>query len=147
LAVAPNNTFFCNHLGLPAITVAAGVDWRGLPFGVQFVGPRGADGQASTLARHYERAIRSHIAPIHKRSSSAHTLQPGGSLETPRDYRSHLLDPRPACAWAPRSRRPAAARGWTCRAKTGRPRRVRPEEQALPRAGHATGCGSDARST
>jgi aspartyl-tRNA(Asn)/glutamyl-tRNA(Gln) amidotransferase subunit A len=54
LAVAPDNTFFCNYFGLPAVNVPAGVDPNGVPLGIQFVGPRGADRQLLTLARSYQ---------------------------------------------------------------------------------------------
>ena len=53
-AVSPNNTFFCNYFGLPAISVPAGMDKRGLPLGIQFVGPKGSDSQVLALARAYQ---------------------------------------------------------------------------------------------
>jgi len=56
LAVAPDNTFFCNYYGLPATNVPGGLDSTGLPFGVQFVGPRGADDRVLALARSYQQA-------------------------------------------------------------------------------------------
>ena len=56
LAVSPNNTFFCNFFGLPAVTVPGGADAGGLPLGLQFVGPRGADARVLALARAYQRA-------------------------------------------------------------------------------------------
>jgi aspartyl-tRNA(Asn)/glutamyl-tRNA(Gln) amidotransferase subunit A len=56
LAVAPDNTFFCNYYGLPAITVRAGADSAGLPLGVQFVGPRGGDARVLAMATAYQRA-------------------------------------------------------------------------------------------
>jgi aspartyl-tRNA(Asn)/glutamyl-tRNA(Gln) amidotransferase subunit A len=54
-AVAPDNTFFCNYFGLPAMTVPAGLDAAGLPLGIQFVGPRGADDRVLSLARAFDR--------------------------------------------------------------------------------------------
>jgi aspartyl-tRNA(Asn)/glutamyl-tRNA(Gln) amidotransferase subunit A len=54
-AVSPNNTFFCNYYGLPAISVPGGVDKNGLPFGVQFVGPKGGDASVLALAHAYQR--------------------------------------------------------------------------------------------
>ena len=57
MAVSPNNTFFCNYFGFPAISVPAGFFTDGLPFGVQFVGPRGADDRILSLAREFHRAI------------------------------------------------------------------------------------------
>lgn len=56
LAVAPDNTFFCNYFGLPAISVPHGFDKTGLPLGLQFVGPQGGDAQVIALARAFQRA-------------------------------------------------------------------------------------------
>ena len=56
LAVSPNNTFFCNYFGFPAISVPAGFLADDLPFGVQFAGPRGADDRVLSLAREFQRA-------------------------------------------------------------------------------------------
>ena len=58
LAVSPNNTFFCNYFGFPAISVPAGELSEGLPFGLQFVGPRGADERILWLARAFHRQVR-----------------------------------------------------------------------------------------
>ena len=55
LAVSPNNTFFCNYFGVPAISVQAGFLADDLPFGAQFVGPRGADDVILSLAREFQR--------------------------------------------------------------------------------------------
>ncbi|MCL6505747.1 MAG: amidase [Bryobacteraceae bacterium] len=56
LAVSADNTFFCNYYGLPAISVPCGVDRNGLPLGLQFIGPRGGDGQVLSVARAYQEA-------------------------------------------------------------------------------------------
>jgi aspartyl-tRNA(Asn)/glutamyl-tRNA(Gln) amidotransferase subunit A len=56
LAVSPNNTFFCNYFGLPAITIPHGFDKTRLPLGLQFVGPQGGDAQVIALARAFQRA-------------------------------------------------------------------------------------------
>jgi len=56
LAVAPDNTFFCNYYGIPATSVPAGFDGNGVPLGVQFVGPYGADDRVLALARSYQQA-------------------------------------------------------------------------------------------
>jgi Asp-tRNA(Asn)/Glu-tRNA(Gln) amidotransferase A subunit family amidase len=56
MAVSPNNTFFCNYFGFPAISVPAGFLDDGLPFGVQFVGPPGSDDRVLALAREFQRA-------------------------------------------------------------------------------------------
>jgi aspartyl-tRNA(Asn)/glutamyl-tRNA(Gln) amidotransferase subunit A len=63
LAVAPDNTFFCNYYGLPATTVPAGFDANGVPLGVQLVGPRGADDRVLGLARAYQRESGWRYAP------------------------------------------------------------------------------------
>jgi aspartyl-tRNA(Asn)/glutamyl-tRNA(Gln) amidotransferase subunit A len=54
LAVAPDNTFFCNYFGLPAMCVPAAMDAEGLPFGLQFVGPLGDDDRILTIAMQYQ---------------------------------------------------------------------------------------------
>jgi aspartyl-tRNA(Asn)/glutamyl-tRNA(Gln) amidotransferase subunit A len=56
MAVSPDNTFFCNYYGLPAISIPVRVDGDGLPLGVQFVGPKGADAQVLALAQAYPHA-------------------------------------------------------------------------------------------
>lgn len=56
-AVSPNNTFFCNYFGFPAISVPAGELTAGLPFGLQLVGPRGADERILSLAKAFHRQI------------------------------------------------------------------------------------------
>jgi aspartyl-tRNA(Asn)/glutamyl-tRNA(Gln) amidotransferase subunit A len=56
LAVAPDNTFFCNYYGIPATNLPAGFDENGVPLGVQFVGPHGADDRVLALARSYQQA-------------------------------------------------------------------------------------------
>jgi aspartyl-tRNA(Asn)/glutamyl-tRNA(Gln) amidotransferase subunit A len=62
-AVAPDLTLLWNYLGLPAITVPGGVDARGLPFGVQLVGARGADHRLLALARRAQEATGWRYAP------------------------------------------------------------------------------------
>jgi aspartyl-tRNA(Asn)/glutamyl-tRNA(Gln) amidotransferase subunit A len=56
MAVSPDNTFFCNYYGLPAISIPAGTDEHGLPLGVQLVGPKGGDARVLALAQAYQRA-------------------------------------------------------------------------------------------
>jgi len=63
LAVAPDNTFFCNYYGLPATNVPAGFDVNGVSLGVQLVGPRGADDHVLALARSYQQATGWRYAP------------------------------------------------------------------------------------
>jgi aspartyl-tRNA(Asn)/glutamyl-tRNA(Gln) amidotransferase subunit A len=57
LAVAPDNTFFCNYFGLPAVSVLAGMSADGLPFGVQLVCPQQGDRQVLALAQAYQRTL------------------------------------------------------------------------------------------
>jgi aspartyl-tRNA(Asn)/glutamyl-tRNA(Gln) amidotransferase subunit A len=52
--VAPDNTFFCNYFGLPAISVPSGLDLNGLPLGLQLVGPHGGDHDILAIARAYQ---------------------------------------------------------------------------------------------
>ena len=56
MAVSPQNTFFCNYFGLPAVSVPSGLDETGMPVAVQIVGPQGADSAILALAREFERA-------------------------------------------------------------------------------------------
>jgi Asp-tRNA(Asn)/Glu-tRNA(Gln) amidotransferase A subunit family amidase len=55
-AVGPENTFFANYFGLPAITVPGSTDTHGVPLGIQFVGPRASHRRVLALARAYQRA-------------------------------------------------------------------------------------------
>jgi aspartyl-tRNA(Asn)/glutamyl-tRNA(Gln) amidotransferase subunit A len=64
MAVSPQNTFFANYFGLPAVNVPIGCRDDGrLPMGVQFVGPQGGDAEVLALARAYQRAIGWRSAP------------------------------------------------------------------------------------
>jgi aspartyl-tRNA(Asn)/glutamyl-tRNA(Gln) amidotransferase subunit A len=63
MAVSADNTFFCNYYGLPAISVPAGMNEDGLPFGVQFVGPQGGDDSVLALADAYLRRAGWQYAP------------------------------------------------------------------------------------
>jgi aspartyl-tRNA(Asn)/glutamyl-tRNA(Gln) amidotransferase subunit A len=56
MAVSADNTFFCNYLGLPAISIPGGSDRNGLPLGVQIVGPQAGDAAVLVLAHDYQRA-------------------------------------------------------------------------------------------
>ena len=56
MAVAPQNTFFCNYYGLPAITVPIVTHGGQLPLGVQFVGPSGGDAEVLRIAAMYQEA-------------------------------------------------------------------------------------------
>lgn len=50
-ALSPQNTFFVNYYGLPAISVPCGLDANGLPIGVQFVGKTGQDDVVLAVAQ------------------------------------------------------------------------------------------------
>jgi aspartyl-tRNA(Asn)/glutamyl-tRNA(Gln) amidotransferase subunit A len=64
MAVSPQNTFFANYFGLPAVSVPIGHGGDGrMPMGVQFVGPQGGDADVLALARAYQRAIGWRYAP------------------------------------------------------------------------------------
>ncbi len=62
-AVSPENTFFCNYYGLPAISVPTGVDGMGPPFGLQIVGPQGSDDFVLSLAQDYQQATDRQFTP------------------------------------------------------------------------------------
>ena len=49
-AVSPDNTFFCNYFGYPAISVPSGFLGETERFGVQFVGRKGADDLVLSVA-------------------------------------------------------------------------------------------------
>jgi aspartyl-tRNA(Asn)/glutamyl-tRNA(Gln) amidotransferase subunit A len=57
-ALSAANTMFANYFGLPAISVPCGFDPRGLPVGLQIVGPPDTDRTVLRLASEYERARR-----------------------------------------------------------------------------------------
>lgn len=57
MAVSPQNTFFANYFGLPAVSVPIRPYDGRMPTGVQFVGPQGADAEVLALAMAYQRAI------------------------------------------------------------------------------------------
>ena len=59
-AVAPDNTFFCNYFGLPAMSIPGGFAGDGLPVGIQIVGPQGGERAVLGLARHFQSATRWH---------------------------------------------------------------------------------------
>ena len=63
MAVSPDNTFFCNYFGLPAISVPTGLDSHRLPRSVQFAGPRGSDARLLALAMAYQRAWGRRVMP------------------------------------------------------------------------------------
>jgi aspartyl-tRNA(Asn)/glutamyl-tRNA(Gln) amidotransferase subunit A len=56
LWLSAENTVFANYYGLPAISVPCGFDSRGLPIGLQIVGPPGHDASVLRLAAEFQRA-------------------------------------------------------------------------------------------
>jgi aspartyl-tRNA(Asn)/glutamyl-tRNA(Gln) amidotransferase subunit A len=55
-ALSPQNTFFANYYGLPAISVPCGFDDDGLPIGIQFVGKLDDDVSVLRVALAYQNA-------------------------------------------------------------------------------------------
>lgn len=55
-AVSPDNTFFCNYYGLPAISIPCGFSKSGLPLGFQIVGPRWGEGVVLAVAQAFQQA-------------------------------------------------------------------------------------------
>lgn len=55
-ALSPQNTFFANYLGLPAISVPNGYDRNGLPTGLQFVGRQNFDSEVLAASQAYQQA-------------------------------------------------------------------------------------------
>jgi aspartyl-tRNA(Asn)/glutamyl-tRNA(Gln) amidotransferase subunit A len=49
-ALSPQNTFFVNYLGLPAISIPSGIDEHGLPMSVQLVGKANCDDEVVAIA-------------------------------------------------------------------------------------------------
>lgn len=52
--LSPQNTFFVNYFGLPAISVPCGFTSNGLPTGLQFVGKAGEDAMLFQIAKEFE---------------------------------------------------------------------------------------------
>lgn len=59
-AVSPDNTFFFNFHGLPAITVPCGFSPDGLPVGLQIAGPPAAEAAVLALAQSFQQATSWH---------------------------------------------------------------------------------------
>ncbi|XDD49633.1 amidase [Leptospira sp. WS92.C1] len=60
LALSPNNTFFCNYYGLPAISIPCGFGKNGLPIGFQIVGEHGSEDIIFELSNLFEKATQWH---------------------------------------------------------------------------------------
>ncbi len=61
VAFSPNNTFFCNYFGLPAISVPCGFDKNGLPLGLQIVGQQWGEGKVLAVASSFQTATEWHL--------------------------------------------------------------------------------------
>lgn len=56
MALSPQNAFFANYYGLPAISVPCGFDENGLPIGLQIVGKQDDDAAVLAVAQAYQNA-------------------------------------------------------------------------------------------
>ena len=61
VAFSPNNTFFCNYFGLPAISVPCGFDKNGLPLGLQIVGQQWGEGKVLAVASSFQALTEWHL--------------------------------------------------------------------------------------
>jgi aspartyl-tRNA(Asn)/glutamyl-tRNA(Gln) amidotransferase subunit A len=62
-AVSPDNTFFCNYYGLPAVSVPCGFNRTGLPLGFQIVGPQWSEDVVLNMAHSFSQTANG--APIY----------------------------------------------------------------------------------
>jgi len=60
-AVSPDNTFFFNYYGLPAVSVPCGFDTNGLPLGLQIAGPQWGEGIVLDIAYSFQKATQWHL--------------------------------------------------------------------------------------
>lgn len=56
-AVSPNNTFFANYFGLPAISIPCGMDKNNMPLGLQLVGRAGEEGAVLNAAKDFQEKL------------------------------------------------------------------------------------------
>jgi aspartyl-tRNA(Asn)/glutamyl-tRNA(Gln) amidotransferase subunit A len=56
-AVSPNNTFFANYFGLPAISIPCGMDKNNMPSGLQLVGRAGEEGTVLDAAKDFQEKL------------------------------------------------------------------------------------------
>jgi len=56
-AVSPNNTFFANYFGLPAISIPCGMDQNNMPAGLQLVGRAGDEGAVLDAAKDFQEKL------------------------------------------------------------------------------------------
>lgn len=60
-AISPDNTFFCNYYGLPAMSVPCGFSRSGLPVGFQVVGPQWHESAVLQVAHSYQHTTQWHL--------------------------------------------------------------------------------------
>ncbi|SHH51793.1 Asp-tRNAAsn/Glu-tRNAGln amidotransferase A subunit [Chryseolinea serpens] len=56
-AVSPNNTFFANYFGLPAISIPCGMDKNNMPSGLQLVGRAGEEDTVLDAAKDFQEKL------------------------------------------------------------------------------------------
>ncbi len=56
-AVSPNNTFFANYFGLPAISIPCGMDKNNMPAGLQLVGRAGEEDTVLDAAKDFQEKL------------------------------------------------------------------------------------------
>lgn len=61
MAVSPENTFFANYFGLPAVSVPCGFDAAGMPIGLQIVGPAESDLRLLEVAERFLSETKWHL--------------------------------------------------------------------------------------
>jgi aspartyl-tRNA(Asn)/glutamyl-tRNA(Gln) amidotransferase subunit A len=60
-AVSPDNTFFCNYYGLPAISLPCGFSQNGLPLAFQMVGPQWSESAILNMAHLFQGTTNWHM--------------------------------------------------------------------------------------
>ncbi len=65
LALSPENTFFANYFGLPAVSVPCGFDANGMPVGLQIVGPPDSEGRLLQFAHVFLKSTGWHLRRPH----------------------------------------------------------------------------------
>jgi aspartyl-tRNA(Asn)/glutamyl-tRNA(Gln) amidotransferase subunit A len=60
-AISPDNTFFCNYFGLPAVSLPCGFSQDGLPLGFQVVGPPWSEELVLNVAYSFQQTTNWHL--------------------------------------------------------------------------------------
>lgn len=60
-AISPDNTFFSNYYGLPAMSLPCGFSRNGLPLGFQIVGPQWSEALILNVANSYQQVTKWHL--------------------------------------------------------------------------------------